>query len=112
MSFRKEVAHPVKWQEKRRGVRLNSRVAVAIDWSANGGGKHHVEVHTRMVNPYGCLVVISQELALDQNVQLTNMATQQTNPAVVVWKGSQRPDGWEFGIELIGPQMDFWGLEL
>jgi hypothetical protein len=30
----------------------------------------------------------------------------------VVWKGGGRSDGWEYGIELISPEMDFWGLEL
>jgi len=29
-----------------------------------------------------------------------------------VWKGNPRPEGWEYGIELVGPDMDFWGLEL
>jgi len=29
-----------------------------------------------------------------------------------VWKGNSRPDGWEYGVELIAPEMDFWGLEL
>ena len=112
MAIHKEVARQVKWRERRRGGRMNSRVPVALDWTANGGGKQHVEVHTRMVNPHGCLVVISQDLALDQHVQLTNLATKQSNSAVVVWKGSKRPDGWELGVELIAPEMDFWGLEL
>jgi hypothetical protein len=40
------------------------------------------------------------------------LANQQSNPAVIVWKGHQRAEGWELGVELIDPQMDFWGLEL
>jgi len=35
-----------------------------------------------------------------------------SNAAIVVWKGNQRPDGWEYGVELVAPEMDFWGLEL
>jgi hypothetical protein len=112
MAFRKGVAEASKWRQRRRGVRLNSRVPVALDWAAAPGKKQHIEIHTRMVNPYGCLVVIPHDLALEQKVQLTNLATHQANAAVVVWKGNKRADGWEFGIELISPQMDFWGLEL
>jgi len=56
--------------------------------------------------------VLSHDLAFEQKIQLTNLATRKANDAVVVWKGSQLHDGWEFGIELIGPEMDFWGLEL
>jgi hypothetical protein len=112
MGIHKDVAHADKWRERRRGVRLNSRVAVALDWTPEGGDKQHVEVHTRMVNPYGCLVVLTHDLAFEQKVQLTNLATHKANDAVVVWKGSMLHDGREFGIELIGPEMDFWGLEL
>jgi hypothetical protein len=46
-------------------------------------------------------------------VALTNVATQTSNSAVIVWKGTQRPEGgWEYGVELVAPEMDFWGLEL
>ncbi|SRR6266851_5184722 len=112
MALQKEVARPAKWRERRRGVRMNSRVQVALDWTAGDGKKEHVEIFTRMVSPYGCLVVIPYDFALDQKVQLTNSATHQSNLAAVVWKGNKRPDGWEFGIELVNPEMDFWGLEL
>jgi len=45
-------------------------------------------------------------------VALTNLISNASNAAVIVWKGNQRPDGWEYGVELIAPEMDFWGLEL
>ena len=46
-------------------------------------------------------------------VSLTNIATQTSNSAVIVWKGNERPEGgWEYGVELVAPEMDFWGLEL
>jgi hypothetical protein len=40
------------------------------------------------------------------------MVSKQSNPAVVVWRGLQRAEGWELGIELINPQMGFWDFEL
>ena len=42
----------------------------------------------------------------------TPVSEQQTNGGVVVWKGSQETDGWELGIALTRPPMDFWGVEL
>jgi hypothetical protein len=45
-------------------------------------------------------------------VALTNVATETSNVAVIVWKGNKQPEGWEYGIELVSPDMDFWGLEL
>jgi hypothetical protein len=97
--------------EKRRGVRLNSCVPVAVEW--DGGGEiRRGEAQTRVVGPYGCLVVLRQDLQVDQHIQIINLVSRQTNPAVIVWRGHERAEGWELGIELINPQMDFWGLDL
>jgi hypothetical protein len=100
------------YREKRRGRRMNSRVPVRIEWDDEAGKRTSVEAHTRIVNPYGCMVVLPQSLGLEQRVALTNLAVHSSNAAVVVWKGAARPDGWEYGIELVAPAMDFWGLEL
>jgi len=99
-------------REKRRGKRMNSRVPVRVEWDAANGKRMSVEAHTRIVNSYGCLVVLSQDLALEHRVLLNNLVTNTSNIAIVVWKGNPRPEGWEYGIELVGPDMDFWGLEL
>jgi len=47
-----------------------------------------------------------------QRLRLTNLATRNVAEGVVVWKGSQRPDGWDLGVELVGADLNFWGLEL
>jgi hypothetical protein len=101
-----------KYKESRRGRRMNSRVPVRLEWDNGNGQRHGVDAHTRVVNPYGCMVVLEQAFDLEQRVALTNLATNSSNAAVVVWKGNPRPDGWEYGIELVAPEMDFWGLEL
>ena len=102
----------VRYGEKRRGRRMNSRVPVRIEWDDEAGKRSSVEAHTRIVNPYGCMVVLEQSLGLEQRVALTNLAVNSSNAAIVVWKGNSRPDGWEYGIELVAPEMDFWGIEL
>jgi hypothetical protein len=28
-----------------------------------------------------------------------------------VWKGAQRSDGWDLGVELMTAGVDFWGVE-
>jgi hypothetical protein len=96
---------------KRRGVRVNSRVPIAVEWRA-GEELLRKEAQTRVVGPYGCMLVLPTNLEVKQAIQLTNMVSKESNPAVVVWRGAQRPEGWELGIELLNPQMDFWGLEL
>jgi len=102
----------VAYRDKRRGRRMNSRVPVRLEWDADAGKRISVEAHTRVVNPYGCMVVLAESLPLEHRLALTNLATNSANAAVIVWKGNPRPDGWEYGIELVAPEMDFWGLEL
>jgi hypothetical protein len=98
--------------EKRRGHRMNSRVPVRLEWETSTREHFRVEAHTRVVNPYGCMVVIEQSVELEQRLELTNLANDGSNAAIVVWKGSPRPGGWEYGIELVAPEMNFWGLDL
>ncbi len=112
MRVQKTVSRERKLQEKRRGVRVNSRVPVAIEWEAKSGESVRSEAHTRIVGPYGCLLVLPQHLDIEKRLRLTNLANQQTCPAIVVWQGNERAEGWELGIELIQPEMGFWGLDL
>jgi hypothetical protein len=98
--------------DKRRGHRMNSRVPVRLEWDVTSGKRQSVEAHTRVINSYGCMVVISQSLNLEHRLALTNLANGASNAAVIVWKGNPRPDGWEYGVELVAPEMDFWGMEL
>lgn len=101
-----------RYKEKRRGKRMNSRVPVRLEWDAEDGQRIHVEAHTRIVNPYGCMVVLRQSLEVEHRMVLTNLATGNKGIAVVVWKGNAMPEGWEYGIELVAPEMEFWGIEL
>ncbi|HVA94805.1 MAG TPA: hypothetical protein VNI36_07875 [Candidatus Dormibacteraeota bacterium] len=106
-----EKATSANSSEKRRGVRVNSQVPVAVEWDV-GGEPRRGEAQTRVVGPYGCLVLLPQSLELRQPIRLTNLVSKQSNSAVVVWRGHERTEGWELGIELTNPQMDFWGFEL
>lgn len=102
-----------RYSDKRRGQRMNSRVPVRLEWDQNGSARVQIEAHTRVINPYGCMVVLEHDLPLDHRLAVTNLAINNSCAAVIVWKGQQRPEGgWEYGIELVAPQMDFWGLDL
>lgn len=105
------VTSPPGGREKRRGVRLNSRVPICVQWAA-GGETLTKDAQTRVVGPYGCLLVLAQNLEVKQQVELTNLLSRESSSARVVWRGVQGADGWELGVELINPQMGFWGLDL
>jgi hypothetical protein len=103
---------PPRILNKRRGIRMNSRVPVEIEWHEDGGGTCREQTHTRVVGPYGCLVILPKGLSLEQDLRLVNLANNQANQGKVVWKGGEQSEGWELGIELTQPPTDFWGLEL
>jgi hypothetical protein len=107
-----ELSSTVKTRAQRRGPRINSRVPVTVEWTG-GGGPLRVETgFTRVVNTYGCLLASPEEIELGQQVRLSNLATHRAADALVVWKGTQRPDGWDIGMELVGADLDFWGIDL
>jgi len=97
------------WQ-MRSSQRVNSRVAVVIEWTAGEQTVRH-QGHTLNVGRSGCLLVIPHDLAIEQRVRLTNLVSNQSIDAVVVWKGEERPEGYELGLRLANPERDFWGLE-
>jgi len=91
---------------------MNSRVPIRLEWEGEAAKRSTVDAITRTVNPYGCLVFLPETLEIEQRVALTNMATQTSNAAIIVWRGNRQPEGWEYGIELVAPDMEFWGIEL
>jgi hypothetical protein len=102
----------IRNRTKRRGPRMNSRVPVTIEWNTKVGPLNFEPGFTRVVNTYGCLLVSPREISLREQIRLTNLATRQSADAVVVWKGTQRPDGWDLGVELISADLNFWGVDL
>ena len=112
MPLAQDIPRDIRNRSKRRGPRMNSRVPITIEWR-NGGGPLRFEAgFTRVVNPNGCLLVSQVEPELKQHLRVTNVCTRRTADALVVWKGSQRSDGWDVGVELQATDYDFWGVEL
>ena len=112
MPFGDDLPKDIRNRQKRRGPRMNTRVPVAIEWNASAGPRHFEAGFTRVVSTYGCLLVSPKEMSVQQTLRLMNLASRQEANAKVVWKGAQRPDGWDLGVELVGADLNFWGLEL
>lgn len=92
---------------------MNSRVPLTVEWHENATNQPlRTHAHTRVVNFYGGLVVAPRSLPLEQKMTITNLANQKSISAVVVYRGGKGLDGWEMGVELVNPEMDFWGIEL
>jgi PilZ domain len=94
----------------RAGVRLNSRVALAVEWT-DAGRRLKAEGYTVDISPKGCLAVIPQGFAVGQRLRLVNLTNQNKCEALLVWRGHEGRTGWELGLELQDAPMDFWGVD-
>jgi len=98
-------------EHARAGVRLNSRVPLAVQWSE--GGHRHSEIgYTVDVSPKGCLAIVPQGFAVGQKLRLVNKVNGNECDAILIWRGHEGRAGWELGLELQEPRQDFWGIEL
>ena len=94
----------------RSSGRLNSRVAVAIEWT-DAGRSLRAEGCTVDIGAKGCLAVVPQGFAVGQKLRVVNLINQISCEAVLVWRGHEGRTGWELGLELHDPSFDFWGLD-
>ena len=90
--------------------RLNSRVAVAVEWT-EAGQSLRSEGYTVDIGAKGCLAVVPQGFPVGQRLRLVNLLNQISCEAVLVWRGHEGRTGWELGLELQEPSPDFWGLD-
>ncbi len=110
MALLKDTSSETPRKNIRSSGRLNSRVAVAIEWT-DAGKSLRAEGHTVDIGAKGCLAVVPQVFSVGQKLRLVNLTNQISCEAVLVWRGHERPTGWELGLELQEPSPDFWGLD-
>jgi hypothetical protein len=111
LALLKDESFEVRMNQARSTGRLNSRVAVAVEWSETGQNLR-AEGYTADISPKGCLAVVPQCFTVGQKLRLINRINQVSCEAVLVWRGHEGRTGWELGLELQDPSADFWGLDL
>jgi len=99
-----------RMQNNRAGMRVNSRVPVAVEW-AESGRAMRAEGYTADVSTKGCLAVIPQGFPVGQRLLLVNLINKNACEAVLIWRGHEGRTGWELGLELQEASLDFWGLD-
>lgn len=88
---------------------MNSRVPVVE--CAENGEVARAQGYTKDISAKGCLAVVPHAFAVGQKIRVTNLVNQNSSDPYLVWRGHERPAGWELGIELHDPIADFWGLD-
>ena len=110
MALSEQATFNPQFRQIRGSGRLNSRVAVAVEWT-NGGRNLRAEGYTVDISAKGCLAVVPQGFNLGQKLRLVNLTNQISCEAVLVWRGHEGRTGWELGLELQEPSPGFWGLD-
>src|SRR5512137_2480511 len=100
----------LRMQNVRVGVRVNSRVPLAVEWTESSRVMR-AEGYTVDASAKGCLAVIPQGFAVGQRLKLINLINKNECEAVLIWRGHEGRTGWELGLELQEASMDFWGLD-
>lgn len=99
-----------RMQNARAGVRVNSRVPVAVEWAEDGRAMR-AEGYTVDASTKGCLAVIPQCFPVGERLLLVNLVNKNACEVVLIWRGHQGRAGWELGLELQDAAMDFWGID-
>jgi len=110
MALLQEANFDPRCRQIRGSGRLNSRVAVAVEWT-DGGRNLRAEGYTVDISAKGCLAVVPQGFNVGQKPRLVNLTNQISCEAVLVWRGHEGRTGWELGLELQEPSPDFWGMD-
>ena len=97
-------------ENARAGIRVNSRVPVAVEW-AESGCAMRAEGYTVDTSTKGCLAVIPYCFPVGQRLLLVNLLNKNACEAVLIWRGHESRTGWELGLELQEASMEFWGVE-
>lgn len=105
-----DVKQETRWLRLRAGMRVNSRVPMAVEWS-EGGRTLRAEGRTVDVSANGCLAIVPQGFTVGQKLRVHNLVNKKAADAVLIWKGHEGRSGWELGIELLNAPHDFWELD-
>jgi hypothetical protein len=105
-----EPPEPAAEHYLRSETRVNSRVPITLE-CLEGENREAIEAHTMDASPKGCLVVLQGCFSVGQSFRIINRITRHSVAALISWRGRQTRAGWEYGMELLNPTADFWGLE-
>jgi hypothetical protein len=95
--------------ERRKNHRVQIAIAVVIKGQA-GGKAFEESTQTVVVNLNGCLVRMKTTVARNQELTMTNGATDETAPVRVSYIGRKDGDKTEIGLGFIKPAPKFWRI--
>ena len=105
---------------RRREARVDVEIPLTVTWYDYRDQPHEVVGHTKVVNKYGCLIIVDAAIPRETDIMLFNPATLSSITARLVARGTTDTQGRQsllvelgksFGVGLDKPDPDFWGAE-
>ncbi len=105
---------------RRREPRVDVVIQLTVRWHDDKNQPHEVAGYTKVVNQYGCLLIVDATIPREMGITLFNPATLSSITARLVARGTTDTKGRQsvllelgkpFGVELDSPDPDFWGAD-
>ena len=105
---------------RRREARVDVVIPLTVTWYDYKNQPHEVAGSTKVVNKYGCLIIVDAMIPRETGITLFNPATLSSITARLVARGTTDTQGRQsvllelensFGVELDSPDPDFWGTK-
>ena len=104
----------------RREPRVEVEIPLTVTWYDDRNQPHEAASHTKVINKYGCLLIVDATIPRETDIRLFNPATLSSITARPVARGTTDTQGRQsvllelvkpFGVELDKPDPDFWGVD-
>lgn len=96
---------------RRRSMRVLLSVPILVSGKTAKNQDFKEETRTLVVNAHGALIALEAQVVAQQNVTLSNIATQQSIDCRVVHLGSAQGGKTQVGLEFIKPSGKFWQID-
>jgi hypothetical protein len=98
----------------RRSDRVSLTLLLTISGKDAAGNDFSDEASTLLVNQHGAVILLSRDLPAEHHVHVQRRAPQESHRQAevrIVGNFGQQQEGFVYGIELLDPSIDLWGVE-
>ena len=96
---------------RRRSNRIEVMLKIQVIGADTAGQTFMDDAHTVAISPYGAMIVLGRGLTPESEIVVGCLTTKKEAAARVVGQAGTSPEGHMYGIELLDPSFDLWGIE-
>lgn len=98
-------------RDRRKSDRVDLAIPIEVSGFSADGQQFWEPTFTLRLNRHGGSILVSHSLAPDQELTIRKLRTGEETEVRVVGKIGQLPSGIVYGVVLLHPEENFWGIE-